>query len=109
MILRLAAGIALFAHGLPGLRTAPTGGPFLPAVLAISGGTLRLAGLWTPITGTLVAVLGLWFDVSRSGDPWADILLATIGAALALLGPGALSVDAKLFGRKRIHVPTQES
>jgi putative oxidoreductase len=28
-----------------------------------------------------------------------------MGAALAMLGPGAWSVDARLFGRKRIHIP----
>jgi putative oxidoreductase len=28
-----------------------------------------------------------------------------LGAALAMLGPGAWSVDARLFGRKRIRIP----
>jgi hypothetical protein len=29
-------------------------------------------------------------------------MAATIGAALAMIGPGAWSLDARLFGRKRI-------
>lgn len=37
-----------------------------------------------------------------SGDFWAEILLATIAGALAMLGPGAWSIDARLFGRKRL-------
>jgi hypothetical protein len=31
-------------------------------------------------------------------------LLAGLGAALALLGPGAWSVDARLYGWKRIEI-----
>jgi len=38
------------------------------------------------------------------GDLWADVLLPTLGASLALLGPGAWSADARLFGWKRIDV-----
>jgi hypothetical protein len=33
------------------------------------------------------------------------ILLAALGAGLAMIGPGAWSVDARLFGRKRIRIP----
>jgi hypothetical protein len=33
------------------------------------------------------------------------ILLAVVGAALAMLGPGVTSIDARLFGRKRIDIP----
>jgi hypothetical protein len=32
------------------------------------------------------------------------VLLATVGAALAALGPGAHSIDARLYGRKRIEM-----
>ena len=39
---------------------------------------------------------------SRTGDPWALILLAAVGVALAMLGPGAWSIDALLFGRRRM-------
>jgi uncharacterized membrane protein YphA (DoxX/SURF4 family) len=37
------------------------------------------------------------------------ILLATLGTAVALLGPGAWSVDARLFGWKRINIPNRKS
>jgi len=73
------------------------------AGLAIVAGLFLLAGLWTPIAGSLVAGLGIWFALADT-NPLASVLLATIGAALALIGPGAWSVDARLFGWKRIDV-----
>jgi len=73
-------------------------------VPATGAAILLLTGLWTPIAGALVAVLELWAAFSQPGDPWTRILLATLGLALALLGPGAWSVDARLFGWKRIAI-----
>jgi hypothetical protein len=75
------------------------------SLLATCAGLLVLAGLSTPIAGTLVAVLALLNFFSQPGDPWIWILLGTQGAALALLGPGAWSVDARLFGWKRLDIP----
>jgi putative oxidoreductase len=105
LILRLAVGASLIIHGLTRFQTAPA----ILDVLAIVVGTFLLAGLWTPISGSLVAVLGLWRIISRPGDPWACIFFATIGAALALLGPGAWSVDARLFGWRRIDIRNRNS
>jgi putative oxidoreductase len=64
-----------------------------------------LVGLWTPVAGLLMAVAELCLTFSHPVDPWSHILLGALGAALAMLGPGAWSVDARLFGRKRIHIP----
>jgi putative oxidoreductase len=65
-------------------------------------GLLLCAGLWTPIAGSALSVVALWSAFSEPSDFWAQILLATMAAALAMLGPGAWSVDARLFGRKRL-------
>ena len=102
--MRLVAGTALVVQGLVKMRTGLPSEPAILAVLAIAAGILLFAGLWTPIAGSLVALLRLWNAISQPGDPWASILLGTIGAALALVGPGAWSVDARLFGWKRIEV-----
>jgi uncharacterized membrane protein YphA (DoxX/SURF4 family) len=103
--MRLVGGASLITHGLTKLRTGPT----VPDLLAIAAGMLLLAGLWTPIAGSLVAIIGLWNSISQPGDPSANILLGTIGLALALLGPGIWSVDARLFGWKRIDVRDRKS
>jgi putative oxidoreductase len=65
-------------------------------------GLLLCAGLWTPIAGSALSAVALWSAFSEHSDFWAQILLATMAGALAMLGPGAWSVDALLFGRKRL-------
>jgi len=72
------------------------------SVLLIGAGILLLAGLWTPIAGTIVALVELWKIFAVPNDTWAFLFAATLAAALAMIGPGAWSVDARLFGWKRI-------
>ena len=104
LLLRLVAGASLIIHGFARLQTGPSIQFMVLPVVAIIIGILLLAGLWTPVAGLLVAALALWNIITRPGDPSACIFMAAIGAALALLGPGAWSVDARLFGWKRIDV-----
>jgi uncharacterized membrane protein YphA (DoxX/SURF4 family) len=82
----------------------------LPAVvilqlMAVGAAALLLVGLWTPVAGVMMALAELGLAFSRPVDPRMHILLAALGASLAMLGPGAWSVDARLFGRKRIQIP----
>ena len=72
-------------------------------------GLLLLAGLWTPVAGALLAMLTLSYGVAHSNDVWHSPLLGTIGAALALLGPGGWSIDARLFGWKRVEIPVNRT
>ncbi len=65
-------------------------------------GILLIPGLWTPLAGILAAFSEGYLSFAAPGDRWAGLLLATIAAALAMLGPGQWSVDARLFGWKRV-------
>jgi hypothetical protein len=103
--MRFIAGMAIIVHGVAALRSGLQIGPGILHVLALGVGLLLLAGLWTPVVGALVAIVALWNTFSQPGDPWSHILLGTLGAALALLGPGAWSADARLFGWKRLDPP----
>ena len=104
LLLRLVAGIVLIYHGLIGLG-AHSVEPGARELIAAVAGMLLLAGLWTPITGVLVAIIELWIAFSRPIDLCTPLLLGALGAGLAMLGPGAWSIDARLFGRKRIEIP----
>ena len=107
LLLRCSLGIALTYSGtVVLLGNAP--GPFAFAQhgIAIVGGILLIAGLWTPVMGTLVAADALWIALSMRSlareDTWIHIFLAVVAVSIAMLGPGAWSIDARLFGRKRI-------
>jgi putative oxidoreductase len=104
LLMRLVGGTGLVVRGAMVLRGESPIEPAWPHVLAAGAGGLLLAGLWTPIAGALVALIELWTAFSHGTDVWASVLLGTLGAALALLGPGAWSVDARFFGWKRIAV-----
>jgi putative oxidoreductase len=100
VFLRAVAALAAVQHGIAGPLTAPQ----LLQLVAAAAAALLLIGFWTPVVGGLMAVAELCLAFSHV-DPLTHILLGALGAALAMLGPGAWSVDARLFGRKRIQIP----
>ena len=102
LLMRLVAGCALILQSVAVLRIGLPSTQVPIPYLAMVAALLLMGGLWTPVMGTLTAVIGLARAVLHRGDPLASVLVATVGAALALLGPGAWSVDAYLFGWKRV-------
>lgn len=108
--MRLAASTLLFLYGVGTLLST------VPPVSTDSGASggfgffsmatalLVLVGLWTPVAGVLTAIASAWHAVAIGSNLSSDMLLGVLGLALALLGPGAFSVDSRLFGWKRLEI-----
>jgi putative oxidoreductase len=124
LLLRVVVGTAFMFHGY-GKITNPFGwmgpDPFAPApfvaLAALSefgGGLAWIVGLLTPLAalgiGSTMAV-AFWFHAFQSGDPFvatalgqASFELALVFLAVAILliavGPGRISLDRLIFGRR---------
>jgi uncharacterized membrane protein YphA (DoxX/SURF4 family) len=109
LLFRLAAGISLIGAGVTGFSNA-LGDPISVGshLAAAFAGVFLLAGLWTPVVGALAALYELWSAFSvysgRPEEQWIHILLMLMTAGIAMLGPGAWSIDARLYGRKRFDI-----
>ena len=102
LLIRLVAGISLITDGIQSLQSGMSPQPLALGVLAIGIGGLVVVGLWTPIAGLMVVVLSIGEIAYLHYSLHSGILLSAMGVSLALIGPGAQSVDARLFGWKRI-------
>jgi len=102
LVLRAAASIPLIHAGL---LTAASPSPVILVLVTGGAAILLLIGLWTPLAGALIAVAELGLAVLHPAEPWMYVHFAAMGAALAMLGPGGCSLDARLFGRKQIQIP----
>ena len=105
LFMRLVVGSVLLLGAGPKLwNDAPFQTIVTSAPLAGSG-LLLIARLWTPVAGTVVVAIESWEFLTIDQHPLVDLLAGTIAGALAMLGPGRWSVDARLFGWKRIEAP----
>jgi len=98
----LLTGAVLLHHGILCLSDTIACAVIVPQMVAAGAGVLLLVGLWTPVAGTLVAIMEGWIVWSSAGDDVSSAMLAVLGATLALIGPGAWSIDCRLFGRRHI-------
>jgi uncharacterized membrane protein YphA (DoxX/SURF4 family) len=104
LLLRLVSGTFLIHDGLAELLRAPQWEAVIGQSLVTGAGIFLLIGLWTPVAGLLVVIVESWTAFSTTESLRNCVLLASFGAALAMLGPGVRSIDAHLFGRKRIDI-----
>jgi putative oxidoreductase len=101
LLLRLCVSTAIAFHGMhSGILT----GAALCILIAAAwtSAALILIGLWTPIAGGVAAVTEVAEVLTGAPGLLAHIFIIAIAASLVLLGPGAWSIDAYLYGRKRV-------
>ena len=101
LLLRFTAGYSLI-----GVEHVTSGNGDVAALLlrcaAMLVAVLLLLGLGTPFAavGEALIQVGIMTVVKRYDS--SAMVAATLGLGLAMLGPGAWSLDARVFGRKRI-------
>jgi hypothetical protein len=108
LLMRLVLGASLLLRANLALGSNPHVSKTIISAFLTGFGLLLIPGLWTPLVGALVALLEILQIMTIGGDRWAMVLLGTIGCALAMLGPGLWSVDARLFGWKRVEPPPRK-
>lgn len=107
LILRVTAGALLVHDGV--VETLGASNTAIRVVAATSAlvGVLVLIGLWTPIIGALSSACAASLFAIGVGDPRNTLCMIALGLAVSMLGPGVWSVDAAIFGRHRIDIPTR--
>lgn len=113
LLLRAALGSTALING--GAYVLSHDGPvsitWTAGLLAVIGGGLLLIGCLTPFAAVAAGLSGAL--VTYTGLPSAVILdnsvslffVTSLTTAVVLLGPGAFSLDARLFGRREIIIP----
>ncbi len=102
LVQRLVTGVALLHEGILLLRETPTAASTTAQVLRALLAICIMTGLWTPLAGALIVAVETWIARLHPGGAGTATLIAALGGTLAMIGPGAFSIDARLFGRKHI-------
>jgi hypothetical protein len=112
LALRAAIGVRLIAQAstLMGNSHGMKPEVWLLATAVLAAGTSLSLGLLTPLTASVSAVAEIaaymWhpaWALSFPDIPSLETIIVT--AAIALLGPGSISLDAYLFGRRKVVIP----
>jgi uncharacterized membrane protein YphA (DoxX/SURF4 family) len=114
LLLRGMIAVSLLFHAISFARAVEPGlleWLFIVGVSVIGMGLL--IGFMTPFLAITVALSAIILGLEFTSLIAADIFhvnrelfyLVTIALALAALGPGAFSLDARMFGRREIRIP----
>jgi len=119
LLLRAAGGAVFFIQAVAYLGDNRQMGFSTLTVICvmIAVGLLLLIGFLTRFVALVAAIIGVssilsWFPRSSVGPlqtPMTAVLCAVIAVAVICMGAGALSLDARMFGRREIIIPAGSS
>ena len=98
LLLRMLVGVTLIAQTVTQVRSSElSASGWVLAALILFGASCLLLGFVTPVVTVFIGLCSVAVAFNL------DILV--LSTAIALLGPGAFSVDARMFGRREILIP----
>ena len=87
------------------LRAAETVAGWWIVVLLLASAGCLLFGFVTPVAAGLIGLTSLGLAVWTTPYPFQELEVLVLAVVIALLGPGAFSIDARMFGRREILIP----
>ncbi len=115
LLLRSALGVTLLVQAASSVPDSQSLGvrAWAGCLLELASGAFLLIGFLTPAAGIIAVLVGVgigfsWFPVPalvffNSRLLTLDLIIMAI--TCAFLGPGAFSLDARLFGRRKVIIP----
>lgn len=105
VVLRASVAATLLFDGT--VRWSPIGSPWFFSALVVTSIFLCF-GFLTPYCAVVGCLMQLGVMILPSGQDEFHLGISILnGAALAVLGPGAYSIDARIFGRRVLHFPAR--
>ena len=108
LLLRIALAFPAAADGLFALLAAQSAWAAATGLVSVLASALVLLGLWTPYAAATLGLAQLCSLFVGGLPTQMQICRAAIALSLVMLGPGAWSIDRRLFGRKRIDLPVKQ-
>ena len=115
LLLRLVVSLTLIIQAVAYLKDSRnlTFNTWAVVALMLSCGVCFLVGLLTPATSLVIVLGSLGYALSWVPAPTANLFesrlaiinVIAIATAILFMGPGAFSIDARLFGRREIFIP----
>ena len=117
--MRITLGITVIIQGAAYFydQSDPAVSIVIIALLAIAVGSLLIIGLMTPFAAFTVFLIsvGTAMTIIPSINLYSPatylptIYIIVISVAVVMLGPGAFSLDARMFGRREIIIPDKKA
>jgi putative oxidoreductase len=101
-LMRLVAAAPLLLHSIAYICGFSNSSVLALELLSLACAVLLATGFLTPLAALSQVALEGWLAYHAPSFFGEHLVLAAIGISLSMLGPGAWSIDARLFGRKRI-------